>query len=234
MTPKSRARIVLVALVAAAIGGVVLFRMQYEDALRAESEPAADASVDADATVAKAKPAANKKKKARGGKTHVAARAPSGGGGGAHTSGAHTASAHPGGAHEGSGHDDHAGGATTAAPTGGGAPRAHAHHAGPSGPSYESALDSNNQQLNMGAHAGADLTDAQLSAPMSDGTFVGDCGAPDDMGVTVKVAIKMGRPVGVSVSTSPHSADVAGCIDHYVRKLSWPVSPKLDSFVTTY
>lgn len=67
---------------------------------------------------------------------------------------------------------------------------------------------------------------------MSDGSFVSDCGAPDSMSVRVKVAIKMGRAVGVSVYTQPPAVDVAGCIDRHVRARSWPASP-MDSFVTT-
>ena len=48
------------------------------------------------------------------------------------------------------------------------------------------------------------------------------------------VAIKMGRPAGVNVSTRPPDPDVAGCIDRYVRTFSWPPHPKMDSFKTTY
>jgi hypothetical protein len=130
---------------------------------------------------------------------------------------------------EGSEHGDQGGGDTPPP-----SPVVHRHYGAPSGPSYESAVDSNNRHLTMGANAGADLSDAQLSAPMSDGTFVSECGAPDSMGVTVKVAINRGRAVGVSVSTSPPSTDVANCIDHHVRTLAWPSRPTMDSFVTTY
>jgi len=105
---------------------------------------------------------------------------------------------------------------------------------GPAGPTYEAAIASNNQQVVIGEKSGPDLTDAQLAGPMHNGAFVGECGAPDRMKVTVKVAIKMGRPVGVSVSTSPSDPDIAGCIDRYVRTFSWPSSHKMDSFVTTY
>jgi hypothetical protein len=69
---------------------------------------------------------------------------------------------------------------------------------------------------------------------MRNGAFVGECGAPDGMKATVKVAIKMGRPVGVSVYTSPSDPDVAGCIDRYVRTFSWPSNAKMDLFTTTY
>ncbi|MDB4946387.1 MAG: hypothetical protein JWP97_5921 [Labilithrix sp.] len=105
---------------------------------------------------------------------------------------------------------------------------------GPAGPTYEAALASNNQEVTIGKQGPADLSDAQLSGPMRSGAFVGECGAPESMKVTVKVAIKSGRAAGVSVSTSPPDPDVAGCIDRYVRTFSWPSSPKMDSFTSTY
>jgi hypothetical protein len=105
---------------------------------------------------------------------------------------------------------------------------------GPAGPTYEAALASNRQEITIGKQGAPDLTDAQLSGPMRSGAFVGECGAPDSMIVTVKVAIKTGRAAGVSISTSPHDADVAGCIDRYVRTFSWPSSSKMDSFTTKY
>ena len=98
---------------------------------------------------------------------------------------------------------------------------------GPAGPTYEAAIASNNQEITIGKQGAPDLTDAQLSGPMRNGAFVGECGAPDSMKVTVQVAIKMGRPAGVSVSTRPPDPDVAGCIDRYVRTFSWPSSPKI-------
>lgn len=105
---------------------------------------------------------------------------------------------------------------------------------GPAGPTYEAALASNKQEVTIGGRPEPDLTDAQLSGPMRDGVFVGECGAPDRMKVTVKVAVKQGRAAGVSVFTSPPDPDIAGCIDRYVRTFSWPSSAKMDSFTTTY
>jgi hypothetical protein len=101
--------------------------------------------------------------------------------------------------------------------------------------SYEAAIASNNQEIAIGgAKGGPDLTDAQLSGPMKNASFLGGCGAPDSMKVTVRVAIKMGRAVGVSVYTNPASGSVASCVDRAVRGLSWPAHPKMDSFTTTY
>ena len=108
------------------------------------------------------------------------------------------------------------------------------HEKAPSGPSYESALDGNDDQVTIGAKGQADLTDAQLSGPMSDGAVRGECDPPETTGVTVQVAIKGGHAVGVSVETSPPSMHLNACIDRHVRMLSWPSSPKLDSLVTTY
>ncbi len=103
------------------------------------------------------------------------------------------------------------------------------------GQSFENILNNNNDTITMGQGADApDLTNAQLSAPLRHASFISSCGAPDDMHVTVRVAVKMGRAVGVTVSTNPPSAGVAACIDRAVRGLSWPQSPKADFVTTSY
>jgi len=121
------------------------------------------------------------------------------------------------------------------------APGAHGGSAGGAGGysaggmSYEAAIASNVQEVTMGGpKAGPDLTDGQLSGPLKNASFVSGCGAGSDMTVTVKVAIKNGRAVGVSVYSNPADARVASCIDHAVRGLSWPSNPKMDSLTTSY
>ena len=104
-----------------------------------------------------------------------------------------------------------------------------------SGTSYEAVLNSNNQEITMGQAAGApDLTDAQLSAPLRHASFVVSCGAPDDMKVQVRVAVRMGRAVGVTVTTNPSHGGVATCIDRAVRGLRWAESAKTDFITTNY
>ncbi len=123
-----------------------------------------------------------------------------------------------------------------------GAARHGGHHGGgggggggfASGLSYEAAIASNNTQLNIGQASGPDLTDTQLAGPMRNAGFITGCGAPDSMKVTVRVAIKMGRAVGVSVYTNPPNSGVAACVDRAVRNLAWPANGKMDSFTTTY
>jgi eukaryotic-like serine/threonine-protein kinase len=105
---------------------------------------------------------------------------------------------------------------------------------GGGGQDYEAALNGNVQEVDMNGGGGPDLTNAQLSAPMRNASFLGSCGAPNDMKVSVRVAVKMGRAVGVSVTTNPPDGAVASCIDRHVRGISWPAHPKMDSFTTNY
>jgi hypothetical protein len=105
-------------------------------------------------------------------------------------------------------------------------------HAG--GGSFESVLDNNNEEMVMGAAQTPDLTKEQLAGPMRSVSFISACGAPDNMKVTVRVAVKNGRAAGVTVSTNPPNASVAACIDGRVRGLGWPVSPKADFVTMSY
>jgi hypothetical protein len=103
------------------------------------------------------------------------------------------------------------------------------------GQSYEAVLNSNNETVTMGDQGGAaDLTNAQLAAPLRSASFVPSCGAPDDMKVTVRVAVKMGVPIGVTVLTMPPNHGVAACIDRSVRGLRWAPSAKTDFVTTSY
>jgi eukaryotic-like serine/threonine-protein kinase len=120
-----------------------------------------------------------------------------------------------------------------AAGTGGG----HAVGAGvySGGQSYEAVLNSTNESMTIGEQPGsADLTNAQLAAPLRHASFVVSCGAPDDMKVTVHVAVRMGVPIGVTVVTSPPQGGVASCIDRAVRGIRWPQSAKTDFVTTSY
>ncbi len=105
---------------------------------------------------------------------------------------------------------------------------------GPSGMSYETAIAGNNLQLAPGTRDVPDLTDAELAGPMRDGTFLDACGVPNSTHVTVKVAIRNGHAVGVTVHTNPANREMGWCVERRVRALSWPSNAKMDSFVTSY
>ena len=96
------------------------------------------------------------------------------------------------------------------------------------GKSCEKAMDENPQEITMGKKSGPDLTNEQLGRPMQNSAFMQHCGLSDSANADICVAVKKGKPLGVSVSTSPMNNKVAACIDKATRKLSFPSSEKLD------
>lgn len=99
----------------------------------------------------------------------------------------------------------------------------------PGGLSYEEAMTKfGGQDISIGGPAaGPDLTDAQLQGPINARMpgILGSCGAG---AVTVRIAIKNGAAIGVTVS--PPNA----CVDHGVRTIQWPANPKTDSLTTSW
>jgi hypothetical protein len=103
------------------------------------------------------------------------------------------------------------------------------------GKSCEKAQDENPQVLDMrGGKSTPDLTSAQLGAPMQSGQFMAGCGLPDSAHADICVAVKQGKPLGVSVGVTPRNNRVATCIDRATRKLHFPVSDKLDVVKETF
>ena len=80
----------------------------------------------------------------------------------------------------------------------------------------------------------APLSSAQLGAPLVHGTFVSACGAPEDMKVVLKIAVKLGRAVDVKVTTDPPDPMIAACIDKATRDLRWDASTKTDHVTVSY
>jgi len=102
------------------------------------------------------------------------------------------------------------------------------------GKSCEKAMAENPQTLDMGkgdmgkGSKKADLTDEQLGAPMKTSAFFANCGLADSADADICVAVKRGRPLGVTVRVTPQSNKIAACIDRATRKLKFPESDKLD------
>ena len=97
------------------------------------------------------------------------------------------------------------------------------------GKSCEKAIDENPQTVDFGKKGGkADLTDEQLGAPMRSSGFFSGCGLSDSANADICVAVKKGRPLGVSVKVTPLNNRVAACIDRAARRLHFPSSDKLD------
>lgn len=96
------------------------------------------------------------------------------------------------------------------------------------GMSCEKARDANPDTLDMSKKAAPDLTDAELGAPFKDTAFLDKCGLADSAHAKICVAVKGGKPLGVSVGVTPASNRAAACIDKAVRKMHFPASEKLD------
>lgn len=78
------------------------------------------------------------------------------------------------------------------------------------------------------------LSTAQLGAPLVHGTFIGACGATDDMKVVVTLAVKRGRATEVTVKTFPPNPVVESCVERATRDLRWDVSPHAGHVTVTY
>ena len=96
------------------------------------------------------------------------------------------------------------------------------------GKSCEKVRDENVETIDMGKKGQADLTKEQLGAPMKSSAFFSQCGLADSQNAEICVAVKNGKPLGVSVKVSPTSNKTAACIDKATRRLTFPQSPKLD------
>lgn len=99
------------------------------------------------------------------------------------------------------------------------------------GKSCERAQQENPQTIDMGGGKRGnrpDLTNDQLGAPMRNSSFFASCGLPDSSNADICVAVKNGKPLGVSVKVTPQNNRVAACIDRSTRRLSFPESSKLD------
>lgn len=115
---------------------------------------------------------------------------------------------------------------------------------------YEQALA---EPESLDAHDGrAHLTNVQLTTPMRD--VSGKCSLPRRAKVVIKVAVQNGRAIGVSVLVAfekpkaparpptraaekreaKASVKIAECVDRAVRALTWPPSPRRDSFTTEF
>jgi hypothetical protein len=78
------------------------------------------------------------------------------------------------------------------------------------------------------------LSNAQLGAPLVNGRYVTECGAPDNMKVVVKVTVAKGRAVAVTVKTTPPNPAVASCVEKATRAKLWDISPKTQRATVTY
>ena len=71
-------------------------------------------------------------------------------------------------------------------------------------------------------------------AILNEGAFLGACKSPASTAVKVCAAIRRGKAVAVTVTTTPGDARLSTCIGKAVQSIDFPTSPRLDVTSTTF
>ncbi len=96
-------------------------------------------------------------------------------------------------------------------------------------PSCEAAIARNNEQISIGAARGpADLSREQYAGILQNGRYLSGCAIPDRTVFEICAAVREGRAVGITVSSSPPSPSLNTCVRRAVFGLKFPASPRLD------
>jgi hypothetical protein len=101
--------------------------------------------------------------------------------------------------------------------------------------SCEAAIARNNEQISIGGARGpADVTREQYAGILQNGRYLAGCSIPDRAVFEICAAVRDGRAVGITVTSSPPSASLNACVRRAVSSLKFPVSPRLDVTHTRY
>lgn len=96
-------------------------------------------------------------------------------------------------------------------------------------PSCEAAVARNNETIELGAPRGpADITREAYASILQNGSYLSGCAIPDRTVFEICAAVRDGRAVGVTVSSSPPSASLNACVRRAVSRLKFPSNPRLD------
>jgi hypothetical protein len=95
--------------------------------------------------------------------------------------------------------------------------------------SCEAAIARNNEQINMGGARGpADVSREQYAGILQNGRYLSGCSIPDRTVFEICAAVRDGRAVGITVTSSPASTSLNACVRRAVSSLKFPVNPRLD------
>lgn len=95
--------------------------------------------------------------------------------------------------------------------------------------SCEAAVARNNEQLELGAPRGpADITREAYASVLQNGSYLRGCNIPDRTVFEICAAVKNGRAVGVTVTSSPPSAELNACVRRAVSGVQFPSNERLD------
>jgi len=95
--------------------------------------------------------------------------------------------------------------------------------------SCEAAIARNNEQLTIGAARGpADITREAYASLLQNGRYLAGCSIPDRTVFEVCAAVKDGRAVGITITSSPASPALNACVRAAVARLKFPQNSRLD------
>jgi hypothetical protein len=95
--------------------------------------------------------------------------------------------------------------------------------------SCEAAVARNNEQITLGGpRAPADITREAYASILQNGRYLAGCRIPDRSVFEICAAVKDGRAVGITVVSTPASAELNACVRRAVARLPFPSNPKLD------
>jgi hypothetical protein len=95
--------------------------------------------------------------------------------------------------------------------------------------SCEAAIARNNEQISIGAARGpADVTREQYAGILQNGRYLAGCAIPGRTVFEICAAVRDGRAVGITVTSSPSNASLNACVRRAVSSLKFPESPRLD------
>jgi hypothetical protein len=90
------------------------------------------------------------------------------------------------------------------------------------------ASASDEMDLTKSERGAPDITRDAYASILDNGRYLSGCRIPSSVRFEICAAVRDGRAVGVTVTTTPRNASVAACVRAAVSRLSFPVSPRLD------
>jgi hypothetical protein len=95
--------------------------------------------------------------------------------------------------------------------------------------SCENAIARNNEQISIGGPRGpADITREAYAGILQNGGYLSGCSIPERTVFEICAAVRDGRAVGVTVTSSPASPSLNACVRRAVSRLKFPHNPRLD------
>jgi hypothetical protein len=95
--------------------------------------------------------------------------------------------------------------------------------------SCENAIARNNEHIAIGGARGpSDITREAYAGILQNGRYLSGCSIPDRTVFEICAAVRDGRAVGITVTSSPQNASLNACVRRAVSRLKFPQNPRLD------